>query len=125
MQILIVSVSYQNIIIGLCEYLTDGGRGKIVSGMQHRLNMELDIQSLFGLNVNSCTHWPRLHPPPISPHLGSYTRALLVSQDKRHLFVTPWIERLRNPLIVRLWSVDIYSTVHPEISLRGVGGRLL
>ncbi len=34
-----------------------------------RLNMELDLQSLFGL----CT------------------RALLVSQDRRHLFVTPWI----------------------------------
>jgi hypothetical protein len=23
--------------------------------------------------------------------LGSYTRALLVSQDRRHLFVTPWV----------------------------------
>jgi hypothetical protein len=28
-----------------------------------------------------------LHP---HPHLGSYTRALLVSQDRRHVFVTPW-----------------------------------
>ncbi len=28
------------------------------------------------------------NPPP---HLGSYTRALLVSQDRRHLFVTPWL----------------------------------
>ncbi len=28
--------------------------------------------------------------PPSLPHLGSYTRALLVSQDRRHLFVTPW-----------------------------------
>jgi hypothetical protein len=27
---------------------------------------------------------------PLPPHMGSYTRALLVSQDKRHLFVTPW-----------------------------------
>ncbi len=26
---------------------------------------------------------------PAPPHLGSYTRALLVSQDRRHLFVTP------------------------------------
>ncbi len=25
-----------------------------------------------------------------TPHLGSYTRALLVSQERRHLFVTPW-----------------------------------
>jgi hypothetical protein len=29
-------------------------------------------------------------PPP--PHLGSYTRAPLVSQDGRHLFVTPGLE---------------------------------
>ncbi len=36
----------------------------------HRLNMEVDLQSLFGL-------------VPI-------TRALLVSKDRRHLFVTPW-----------------------------------
>jgi hypothetical protein len=38
--------------------------------------------------VLSCTHRlrPRNSPPP--PHLGSYTRALLVSQDRLHLFVT-------------------------------------
>jgi hypothetical protein len=57
-------------------------------GAAHRLNMELYLQSLFGLHVHSCTHWLRpRHPPPT--HLGSYTRALLVSQDRRHLFVTP------------------------------------
>jgi hypothetical protein len=27
-------------------------------------------------------------PLPLAPHLGSYTRSLLVSQDRRHLFVT-------------------------------------
>jgi hypothetical protein len=53
--------------------------------------MELDLQSLFGLHVHSCTHWLRTRNPPfpIPPHLGSHTRALLVSQDRRHLFVTP------------------------------------
>ncbi len=32
----------------------------------HRLNIELDLQNLFGLNVHSCTHWLRAHksPPP-------------------------------------------------------------
>jgi hypothetical protein len=32
----------------------------------HRLNMELDLQILFGLHVHSCTHWlrPRNSPPP-------------------------------------------------------------
>jgi|688.fasta_scaffold914836_1 hypothetical protein len=30
----------------------------------HRLNMELALQSLFGLHVHSCTHWLR----PSTPH---------------------------------------------------------
>jgi hypothetical protein len=37
-------------------------------------------------DVHSCT--PQLLPSP--PHLDSYTRALWVCQDRRHLFVTPW-----------------------------------
>jgi hypothetical protein len=56
--------------------------------------MELDLQSLFGLHVHRRTHWLRPRnspPPPLPPHWGSYTRALLVSQDSRHLFVTPWL----------------------------------
>jgi len=39
--------------------------------------MEFDLQVLFGLLQ-----------PPHPPHLGSYTRAMSVSQDRRHLFVT-------------------------------------
>jgi len=55
--------------------------------------MELDLQSLFGLHV--CAHMHSLAKSetpatPSPPHLGSYTRALQVSQDRRHLFVTPW-----------------------------------
>jgi hypothetical protein len=45
----------------------------------HRLNMELDLQRLFRLVCAT--------PPP--PHLGSYTWALLASQDRRHFFVSP------------------------------------
>ncbi len=37
----------------------------------------------------SCTHWPKPCNSPPPPHLGSHTRALLVSQDRRHLFETP------------------------------------
>ncbi len=56
----------------------------------HKLNMDLDLQSLFGLHVHGCTHWRRPRkPPPPPPYLGSYTRALLVNQDRRHLLVTP------------------------------------
>jgi hypothetical protein len=39
---------------------------------EHWLNMELNLQSLFGLHVHRCTHWlrPSNTPPPL-PHLGS------------------------------------------------------
>ncbi len=39
--------------------------------------------------MHSCTHWlrPRTRLPP---HLGSYTRALLVRQDRRQLFMTTY-----------------------------------
>ncbi len=57
----------------------------------HRLNMEIDLQSLFGLYI---TWRARLYslaetPNPPPPALDSYTRALFVSKDRRHLFVTP------------------------------------
>jgi hypothetical protein len=65
------------------EKVTPWGRG-------HRLNMELDLQSLFGLHVPSCTYWPRPRNPP-PPHLGSlYEGVIGQAQDGRHLFVTPW-----------------------------------
>ncbi len=59
----------------------------------------------------ACAHTAQLYwlrpsnsyPPP-PPHLGSYTRALLVSQDRRHLFVTP---SRRNGGILSLGSVVI------------------
>jgi hypothetical protein len=50
--------------------------------------MELDLQSLFGLHVHSCSHWLR----PRNPRIWAHIRALLVSQDRRHLFVTPLVE---------------------------------
>jgi hypothetical protein len=67
---------------------------------KHRLNIELDLQSLFGLRVTWCAqlyslaetlHTP--HPPVLGP---SYTRTFLVTKDRRekrrHLFVTPCLE---------------------------------
>jgi hypothetical protein len=60
---------------------------------RHLLNIWLDLLSLIGLHVHSSTHW-QPPPPLLSPHLGSYTRAILVkvSQDRRHLFcvATPY-----------------------------------
>ncbi len=62
--------------------------------VSHRLNMEVDLQSLFGLHVTWCSQLQSLavtpQPPP-SPRIWTrIKRALLVSRDRRHLFVTPW-----------------------------------
>jgi hypothetical protein len=78
-------------------------RGEV---LYHRLNMELDLQSLFGLHVYtvqlySLSETP--HPPP--PYFGTYTRALLVIQDRRHLFVTPCVL-----LIKRSVHLNYYCT---------------
>jgi hypothetical protein len=57
--------------------------------LSHRLNMELDLQGLFGLLCTAVLIGR--HPatyPLLPPHLGSYARALLVSQERRHLFVS-------------------------------------
>ncbi len=51
--------------------------------VDHRLNIKLDLQNFFGppcAQLYSLTE-PAIPPPPIPPHLGSYRRALLVSQD--------------------------------------------
>jgi hypothetical protein len=69
-----------------------------------RLNsMELDFQSLFELlHVYSYTQWlrPRSSLPPFPRVLGSYTRALLVSRDRRHIFVTPHACNVQNWMVV-------------------------
>jgi hypothetical protein len=59
-------------------------------GEPPRLNMELDLQSAFGLNMLSCTHWLRPPQPPPPAFALKYGRAIGQSQDKRQLFVTPW-----------------------------------
>ncbi len=51
--------------------------------------MELDLRSLLCPDILNFKGWDPA-TIPLHPHLGSYTRALLVSQDRRHLFVTSW-----------------------------------
>ncbi len=41
-----------------------------MKGFTHKLNMELDLQSLFGLHVHSSTHWLRPRNSPPSPAFG-------------------------------------------------------
>jgi hypothetical protein len=52
--------------------------------------MEFDPKFIWApyVQLYSLDETPQLSPPP--RNLGSYTRALLVSQDRRHLFETPW-----------------------------------
>ncbi len=61
--------------------------------------MELDLQSLFGLQCTAVLIGGDPTTPPPPPAFGLIyvrysalvtTRALLVNQDRRHLFVTPW-----------------------------------
>jgi hypothetical protein len=46
----------------------------------HRLNMELDLQSLFWLLCTAVLIGREPASLPLPPYLGSYTRALLVSK---------------------------------------------
>ncbi len=64
---------------------------------RHRLNMEVNLLSLFGLHVTWCAQLyslaesPETLQLPPSPRIWSrITRALLVSKDRRHLFVSPY-----------------------------------
>jgi hypothetical protein len=74
-----------------------GRRGHDLYYDGSRLNMEIDLQSLFGLHVTWCAQLYSLAetpqpPPPLPPHWDwdSYTRAQLVSKYRRHLLVIPW-----------------------------------
>jgi hypothetical protein len=62
----------------------------VLESRDHRLNIELVLQSLFGLLCTAGLIGWDPATPLLPTHLGSFTRALLVSQDRRHLFVTPW-----------------------------------
>ncbi len=58
----------------------------------HRLNIELIFKDYLGFCVQlySMAETPQLPPPPL--HLGSYTKAQMVIQDRRHLFATHWLQ---------------------------------
>ncbi len=44
----------------------------VYEGVEHRLNMELDLQSFFGLHVHICTHWLRPRHPLPPPHSHAF-----------------------------------------------------
>jgi len=67
--------------------------------------------------MHSCTHWLRPRNFPLPSHLDSYPRALLVSQDRRHLFVTPWWKEERSIGQENWCKVDGMNAI--RILLRG------
>jgi hypothetical protein len=78
--------------------------------------MELDLQSLFGLHVHSFAVLIAAEAPqPPPPHLGSYRRALLVGQDRRHLFVTPCIPITYSSVGAHICVIDLFQ--QKDISL--------
>ncbi len=81
--------------------------------LTHRLNMELDIQSLFGLLCTAVLIGWYPPTPPLPPHFGSYTRALLVSQERRHLLVTPGLTLLDSGHISK--QSDVFCWRLPNI----------
>jgi hypothetical protein len=68
------------------------------TGTSHRLDMQLDLQSLFWLHVHSRTHWLRPRNPSLPPAFGLiYEGAIGQLRKNRHFLVTPWI-RIRDPV---------------------------
>jgi hypothetical protein len=58
-------------IIGCKNFCTFANTSSLNKPLKHKLNMELDLRSLFGLYVHCCTHWLRpRNPPPLPPALG-------------------------------------------------------
>jgi hypothetical protein len=86
--------------------------------------MELDLQSLLGLLCTAVLLGRDPRNSPFPPHLCSYMRALLVSQDRRHLFVTL---RSRSTLGtgldngLKLFQVAVTEAEKKQFSLTAVG----
>ncbi len=65
---------------------------------RHRLNMELDLQSLFGLHVHSYTHWMRIHsPPPHPPRIWAHIRGRYWSPKTDDISLWPPCKRVLAP----------------------------
>ncbi len=76
-----------------CSWMTSGSSGTDKS-INHRLNTVRSPKFIWAPVYSwvQCAHWLRPRNSPLPKHLGSYyiRGRILVSQDRRHLFVTPW-----------------------------------
>jgi hypothetical protein len=73
-------------------------------------------------DMHSCTHWLRPRSSPLPAHLDSYTRALLVSQDRRQLFVTPLVQ-VKSMCEGRQYG-ELTGSVQPSLGLVAVAHSL-
>jgi hypothetical protein len=92
----------------------------------HWLNMELD-DYIFKVYLGSCVQLVSLAETPQlppSPRIWAHTRALLVSQDRRHLFATPpplvWV-KVSSPSAFFLPLVDCVSLLSDSVQYAGHG----
>jgi hypothetical protein len=69
----------------------------------HRLNMELDLQSLFGLHVLIYTHWLRPRNPHPSPRIWAHIRGRYWSDKKDDIFF--------DPLATQHWDRQLLQTI--------------
>jgi hypothetical protein len=58
--------------------------------LEHRLNMELDLQNLFGLHVHNCTHWLRPRNP-LPPAFGLIYEGTIGQPRQTTSLCDPWV----------------------------------
>jgi hypothetical protein len=71
-----------------------------VEVLLHMFNMELDLQSLFGPHVYSCTHWLRPRTLPPTPRSWAHIRGRYWSDKIDDISCDPL------PCIARLWGLS-------------------
>jgi hypothetical protein len=88
-----------------------------VVGSNRRLNIELDLQSLLGLHVHSCTHCLRPPASPTPSHLGSFITFApmrgIYLQLKKGVTLHVLIKNLKIEKDIRqiLWPCLVFSHV--------------
>ncbi len=80
--------------------------------VSHRLNMEVDLQSLFGLHVTWCAQLCSLAETPQPPNPPVYEGAM-VSKDRRHLFANPWWKYLYKDLVRARFNYYVLKSFTP------------
>ena len=90
----------------------------LVKARGHRVKYGVRSPKVIWAPVYSCTHWLRTSQPSPSPHVWAHIlRAILVRQDRRHLFATPTRELGQRHTCVE--SPGTWRWSSSPLSLRG------